>query len=60
VSQSREQYIKPTVLQLQYSAEPKVNIAEVCKQSGAVSGPTISSCLRVGPSGLEPCVDIAS
>jgi hypothetical protein len=58
MSHAREPYIKPAVLQLHYSAEPKVNIAEVCKQSGAVSGPTISSCLRADLTG--PCIDIAS
>lgn len=60
MSHAREPYIKPSVLQLHYSAEPKVNIAEVCKQSGAVSGPTISSCLRPQGVDLVPCIDIAS
>jgi hypothetical protein len=46
----REPYVKPTVMQLHYSTEPDVTIAQACKTTGSSTGPATSSCRReVGP-----------
>lgn len=48
---SREPYVKPVVMQLHYSAEPEVAIAQTCKTTGSASGPAVSGCRREGSSG---------
>ena len=42
--ETREQYVKPVLVQLHYAAEPDVAIAQACKTTGSASGPTVSGC----------------
>lgn len=50
---TREPYVKPVVMQLHYSTEPEVAIAQACKTTGSASGPTVSGCRTTNP--FVPC-----
>jgi|AAFX01.1.fsa_nt_gi hypothetical protein len=54
----REPYVKPVVMQLHYSTEPEVAIAQACKTTGSASGPTVSGCKTTNP--FVPCVSLGS
>lgn len=54
----REPYVKPVVLQLHYSTEPEVAIAQACKTTGSASGPTVSGCKTTNP--FIPCASLGS
>lgn len=41
---SREEYVKPVVMQLHYATERNVSIAQACKTTGSATGPSVSSC----------------
>lgn len=55
---SREQYVKPLVMQLHYSTEPEVAIADACKTSGGSKGPTVGPCKTSNP--FVPCLQVGS
>jgi hypothetical protein len=43
-SNMREPYVKPVVMQLHYSTDQSVSMAEGCKVVGSGSGPTVTGC----------------
>lgn len=51
---SREQYVKPVVMQLHYATDPQVTIALACKTTGSASGAAASGCLTA-QSPIVPC-----
>ncbi len=56
--QNREPYVKPMVVQLHYSTEPEVAIAQACKTTGSGSGPTLGACRTTNP--FVPCQTLGS
>jgi len=48
----RDEYVKPVIMQLHYSTEPEVAVAQACKTTGSASGPAVSGC----QSSLNPFV----
>jgi len=54
----RDEYVKPVLMQLHYSTEPEVAVAQACKTTGSASGPTVSGCLTSNP--LVPCTQPGS
>lgn len=41
---NRDEYVKPVLMQLHYSTEPEVAVAQACKTTGSASGPAVSGC----------------
>jgi hypothetical protein len=56
--ENREEYVKPALVQLHYSAEPEVAIAQACKTQGSNSGPTVGGCKTSQP--FVPCQTLGS
>lgn len=50
MSESREAYVKPELLEFTYEVDPSVTLAASCKNQLAATGPAIASCknLTVG------------
>jgi len=42
--QAREQYVKPLISQLHYTADVKVTMQSICKDLGSGSGPLAPGC----------------
>ncbi|MEJ7811607.1 MAG: hypothetical protein WKG32_14435 [Gemmatimonadaceae bacterium] len=55
---NREVYVKPVLMQLHYSTEPEVAVAQACKTTGSASGPTVSGCRTTNP--FVPCQTVGS
>ena len=56
---NRDEYVKPVVIQLHYSTEPEVAIAQTCKTTGSPSGAAVSGCQSVDDP-FVPCVQPGS
>ena len=54
---NREPYVKPVILQLHFSAEPEVSIAQACKTTGS-TGRDVGPCRTQNP--FVPCVTLGS
>ena len=54
---NREPYVKPLIVQLHYSTEPEVAVAQACKTTGS-SGMFVGPCRTTNP--FVPCQTLGS
>lgn len=56
---NRDEYVKPLIMQLHYSTEPEVTIAQACKMVGSAVGATASGC-QISETNSDPCAEPGS
>jgi len=56
---SKQPYIRPVVMRLEYTTDVRVSQVSGCKQETSDTGPSVTGCLTASPP-IIPCVDPVS
>ena len=56
MSSNRERYVPPAVLRFDYTVDPRVTLAQTCKDTNAGTGPAAPGCRQAV--GSASCSDV--